>query len=236
MTVDFNQYIDQRNRDLWEVLSKDFCVSVVYSSDDTYSIYNKGKIAIIYVPADAPCKDSFTHELLHLYLWQRQVFIGSNIKARIDEDPLLSCIITPGLVEHISNCLDHIKMLPIYLKLGFTRTKFISDYELEKCTDTTLDGIQYFLQDRGTLWSYFVDQFIGKFIGMKACPNDEIDYSGKLARLKEIDAKLFEILDDFWRNWENFDIEVNDPIYNPYDTLSFDLVSQLKEWVANNRN
>ena len=69
-------------------------------------------------PKNRICADSFTHELLHIYLRSKGVFIGARLKRKLQSSKTLSIIYSEPLLEHLGNCLDHIKMLPIYLELG----------------------------------------------------------------------------------------------------------------------
>jgi hypothetical protein len=141
-----------------------------------------------------------------LHLTARNINIGSYLKLRFQENGLLSSIFSAPSLEHISNILDHAKMLPMYLNMGFDRNKFIVDYDEPKCTERELNLIRLFINSKSNLWKNSVDLFLGKYFSIKSCPNDKIDYTAYLDQLCKNDSILFEILDHFWGEWMKFDI------------------------------
>lgn len=133
--VRISKLIDTRNEALWyEIVSK-YRVEVKASPNSEYSCYSKSDTVTFFVPTNNYCPDSFTHELLHVYIRLKEVYIGSSLNLTISTDNTLRSIFNDRLLEHLINCLDHIKMLPMYLGLGFKREKFLLDYYDNKCTE-----------------------------------------------------------------------------------------------------
>jgi hypothetical protein len=70
---------------------------------------------------------------------------------------------------------------------------------------------------------------------MQACPNDKFNYTSDLISLRNLDQQLYDILDTFWKAWEKFDVDVDDPVNNSYRLISFDFITGLKAWVNQKR-
>jgi len=222
--------VDDRLEKIWQIVNDQFTTLLIFHTEPNYRLYSKNKIAIIYVTDGKYSKDFFAHEVLHLYLETKHIQIGSYLTLLIRDNPLLSDIFSPALREHISNTLDHIKMWPLYLALGFDRTQFLLDYDTPKCTVEEISLIRIFLHSDSTLQKTAADCFLGKFFGIKACPNDKINYGNFLDDLNAIDTHLFQILDDFWEKWLAYDIN-NYHIRNyNYWALCDELCCSLEEW------
>ena len=178
--------------------------------------YSKDKKTIIYVPNDNLNSASFAHELLHVYLRSKKVFIGSGFALSIKENKVLSRIISEKLIEHVGNCLDHIKMYPVFIKLGYNQTEFIADYFVDKLTNKDIEDIKNHLVEKRIFRKVYnasaIDFFIGKFFAANACPNDFFDY------------KMIA--------WKNFDYNDTDPISRSYNLLLFDFIDSLENWTT----
>ena len=92
--MDTQFLIDNRNKELWESLNKthDCSISFVNHTNE-YGCFTKGKTAVIYVPESNKQPDSFTHELLHIFLKQKEVFIGGGLKRSIASSNTLNNIL-----------------------------------------------------------------------------------------------------------------------------------------------
>jgi hypothetical protein len=71
---------------------------------------------------------------------------------------------------------------------------------------------------------------------MKACPNNQFEYSPLLAELKSIDPKLFGILTEFWNAWDVFDIAKDDTDYDSSREISNQFVTGLIGWITNKKS
>lgn len=220
-----SELIDLRNEKLWDIVSNKYTIELQPAANNEYSCYTQGMNAIIYIPLDKICISSFTHELLHIYINCKEVYISDLLSLSISIYPQLKQIISLPLIEHIGNCLNHIKMLPLYLEMGFKREEFILDYHTHKCEDYEIDLIQ-------SNWStntQAIDYYIGKFTAIKADANNSFNYSGSFNRLKEIDAILYNILETFVKEWQGFDIENHDPL-SSYRDIVDTFYANLNAW------
>lgn len=232
MAVDTTKLIDDRNRILWNEIISKYQVAVHQSQNSEYSCYSKSNAATFFVPIDNLCRDSFTHELLHIYIRLKEVYIGSNLILRVSGSKVLQKIFNERLLEHIGNCLDHMKMLPIYLEMGFDRSKFLLDYHTHKCTDKEIGDIKRFYKIGNRYNAQAVEIFIAKFFAIKADPNLSFDYNNCLLKLKKIDERLHVILNEFISSWEIYDLNKNDVFYN-YRDLVDNLYDGLISWMRN---
>lgn len=228
---DIKKLIDTRNQALWRAVSQSHKITLQFHNCDEHAIHYKSSTAIIYIPPDNYSVAAFTHELLHLYLDAKTIYIGACIKLMCRSKNNLSAMLSDALLDHISNTLDHKKMFPVYLKLGFERRDFIKDYDLPKCSDNEIEFIKLFLKPGSTVWEGAADVFIGKFFGIKACPNNTINYTNFLNELKSANSSLFNILDKFWQSWESYDIEAI-PVPE-YHSFCYTFIDDLQEWALN---
>ena len=231
--------IDNKNRSLWSYLSERHKIEVCKGKGVEYSAYSKSGKTIIYVPDDNLDSASFTHELLHVFLRTKDVFIGGGLRRSVMENQSLSKIFSDELIEHVGNCLDHVKMLPEFLKLGYPRETFLTDYYAEKLLDDDITTIKKAFKTNLIFTKVYhakaVDIFIGKFFAAAACPNDYFNYKPRLEKLREIDSELFEILEAFFNSWLAFDYNDTDPITGSYHMILFDFLEGLEKWIMNKK-
>ena len=92
--VDIAKLIDKRNETLWNEIVSKCQFDVQASANAEYACYSKSDAVIFFVPLNNYCPDSFTHELLHVYIRLKEVddklyiilndFITSWIKYDLD--------------------------------------------------------------------------------------------------------------------------------------------------------
>lgn len=233
--VNISLLLDDRNRKIWDTLNEHFEIDVQPSVSNEYHVYSEGTKSTIYVVENEMCIDYFTHELLHVYLRYKQVFIGPSFINIIRANNTLNNIISPALKVHFGNCLDHIKMYQIYEKLGFAPEKFILDFEKHKCSPTELSNLKKYYKEWGFYNTQAVDLYIGKFIAIFADFNEDFDYEPALDILYKLDSELYNALDSFIKKWEKFDIENQHPVFNSYHMLLSNLYEDLKKWMNGKR-
>lgn len=232
--MDTNGLIDNRNLELWNYLNKVTDIEIRNENRSEYLTYSKGGKSIIFIPLSNIDSASFTHELLHIYLRIKKVFIGAGLAISINESKKLSRIFSEDLIAHIGNCLEHIKMLPEFINLGYEEKDFLSDYSVNKLTDEVI----FKIEENYTTTIQFdkiynasaIDFFIGKYFAAKCCPNKTFDYQTQLIKLEKIDPELFQILETFLKEWMNFDYNSNDPIKGSYHWFMFNFIENLEKW------
>lgn len=70
-----NKLIDSRNEELWNYLANKFDISVnVIDSDDSQIIRDGNKVSLRLISSNVDVS-IFTHELLHLWLWEMIVIL-----------------------------------------------------------------------------------------------------------------------------------------------------------------
>lgn len=187
--MDTNGLIDNRNLELWNSLRMVHDIEIRKEKRPDYLAFSKNGKTIIFVPFDNVDPASFTHELLHIYLRTKKVFIGGGLTVSIKESEKLSRIFSDNLIDHIGNCLDHIKMLPEFLTLGFSENDFLSDYSVNKLTDEEIFKIKKHYTTTILFKKVYdaaaVDFFIGKYFAASSFPNKSYDYQSQLKELEK---------------------------------------------------
>lgn len=237
--TDITPYLNESSYPIWEQLNSKYNITVRFNEVNEYSLYSKKQDVIILVDSTKkPCTASFAHELLHLLIRSTQTYAGSAIALTVNETPILQLIMTENLLQHIGNCLEHVKMLPLYLEMGFERNLFIKDYSTPKLTIEELKKIKQgfckkHISQKQTYNPMWVDSYIGKFFAVNACPNNTIDYSELLRGLKAIDSGLWQILNKFWIAWKEYDIfKKREIVEEDYHALTWKLTDELKNWLS----
>lgn len=230
--TELHQLINEHNQVLWDTLNSHFEIDFKPSINDNYRVYSINDKVTFYVPERNRCADTFTHELLHVYLRYKRVFIGAAFINTVSGSTILKKVFDEALNEHIGNCLDHIKMFDIYEQIGCRPEKFISDYDKHKCSATELFDLKRYYKQNGSYNTGAVNLFIGKFVAMCADFNPNFDYAPCFEALDKLDPLLFGILDQFINDWEEVDIESNDILKSDYHTLLTTFYDGVKRWMT----
>ena len=229
-----NQFIDERNLELWNSLNSKFNIRIEQSKNREYSCFTQNNDATIYIDENNICKDSFTHELLHIHLKEKEFYLGSSLKLKIAQSRILSRILSEKLIEHIGNCLDHLKMFEIYESLGFRREKFLVDFYDYKCTEFELIELSRNYKIGNKINTNAVDFYIGKLVAILCDPNNENDYQKPLTIFKKLDSKLYSIVEKLIQDTKSYNLN-NEDIFVSYRDISNDFFSNLISWIENNK-
>ena len=138
--------------------------------------------------------------------------IGNKFNTLIAGSKILKRVFSAKLLEHIGNCVDHIKMFPMYEDMGFDPEKFLTDYHTFKLQPSELSDLKKYYREQGQYNTAAVDLFIGKFMSVFADFNMDFDYETQLKQLRQIDPVLYDLLDKFLIEWEDFNVELEDKI------------------------
>lgn len=228
------ELIDDRNRELWNKISNKFKVGFVKSNNHEYGCYSEGDSVTFKIGQGELSKDSFSHEMLHVYFRLHECYLGVGLSDMLLYNNRLGEILSSELIEHIGNCFEHIKMLPIYLKMGFDKSKFLSDYHELKCKSGELKYFQENYLIGGIINVKLIDRFIGKLVAMLADPNDDFNYQRELREFKRLDSSLFLAIEKAINLWKTIDIENDDITETNYHDLIFNLEHDLENWYAEN--
>lgn len=237
---DISPYLDEKSTKLWEMLNSLFSIDVFYYN--SYKVYAIGNTVIMFVPSDSkPCAESFAHELLHLYVRSTKTYIDGALSYSFNESSVLSSIFSEQLIQHVANTIEHVKMYPIYLEMGYDKKLFISDFDKPKLTSADIVSIRNNFRKKGLFHKVVykasaINSYIGKFFAAKACPNPSFNYSSYLRELLDLDSSLYVILDEFWQRWLDYDIFIEHrPLDFNYNDLCFDFHQALKQWAEGKR-
>lgn len=229
------ELIDHRNQNLWNQIQENHDIEFRDSPNEEYSCYSQGNNIIFFINRNDLRKDSFTHEMLHVYMRMKEFYFGSSLTNQLAGHSLLSSLISEELIEHIGNCLDHIKMLPIYLELGFERENFLLDYHLYKSSDEEINQFKRFYKIGNKINVSAVDPFIGRVVSILADPNDTFDYSNDLEKLKNIDPLLFQIVERLINHTKELKVENREFLDDDYLTVIGNFFENLKKWITHNK-
>lgn len=235
--IDPESYLDDANKNLWNTMNQHFNIRLDYSKEGCYANFHKNNDCTIFVVKGKPDPASFTHELLHLYLPLHNTYIGGCMKNKFGNTPPFNNIFNDCLCEHISNSLEHIKMLPIYLKMGYPINKFLQKYydkKLTTCESVCICLNYKKLFSKTHLRIISVRFFIGKFFAAKADPNMSFNYEQQLNTLDKLDHQLFSALNNFWNSWLEYDVELRqNDVLNDYIDLLDTFKEDLSNWCKN---
>lgn len=222
--------VDHRNIVLWNKIDSTYRVNFEISSNGEYGCYSRGNEVTFYIGQGELSKGSFTHEMLHVYFRLNDCFLGAGMSNILLSNNRLGKILSTKLIEHIGNCFEHVKMLPLYLDMGFKKSEFLTDYYEHKCKPSELQIFKKKYLKNGSVDTQLVDPFIGKLVAMLCDPNDELYYENELDEFKKIDSTLFLSIETALASWKSIDIESNDIMSPTYHDLIFDLENDLENW------
>lgn len=228
------ELLDHRNIELWNKIDSTYQVNFERSSNGEYGCYSKGSEVTFSIGQGELSQDSFTHEMLHVYFRLNDCFLGAGMSNILLSNNKLGKILSAGLIDHIGNCFEHVKMLPLYMDMGFKKSEFLSDYEEHKCKPSELQILKNEYLKNGIVNTQLVDPFIGKLVAMLCDPNDELNYTNELDELKKIDSTLFVSIESALAFWKSINIESKDIMSPTYYDLIFDLENDLENWYEEN--
>ena len=121
-------------------------------------------------------------------------------------------------------------MLPIYLKLGYERNKFIHDYEKHKITIKEVEQIKTHWKQGQDYFAKAIEFYLEKYFAARACPNPSFDYNNELQELRQIDEQLFLINEKLIDRWTNMKIDSRGPLEDDYIIIAEDYIAEMKDW------
>jgi len=223
----FKNLLDTRNADLFNVMAQQYNLEIKEAEKPGYATSFDERDVTIEVDMEDLNPHSFTHELLHIYLKSQDVMIAEDIKKWVKKNISVSDIFSASLQEHLGNCLEHEKMLPLYLERGFRNDRFVRDFNKKVMEEDELQELQQKYEQEGIYNRDLVDNYISKFYSMKTSNNPEYNYYDFFKAFEIIDPQLYRSLDSFWEAWLQFRLE--DP-KEKYQSSLDNLFSNLVKW------
>lgn len=225
--------IDKRNTALWKSMNNMYNIDFQNSYEPNFQLYLLKKNAIIYIPSENANAGGFTHELLHMKLHSLGVLTGPAIRVHIKKKKNLSKYLTKNLQDHLSNSLEHIKMLPIFLDMGFDIEHFISDYHKNKADSIYIDNIIQKLKIKDSYNADIFDSYVGRYFAIVACPNKNFHYGEALTKLKELSPDLYDVLNRFTEKWTDLNLLDSEIDLSLYKTTLWNFLDELEHWTEN---
>jgi hypothetical protein len=225
---DLNKLLDNRSKPIWDEVQNHYRVTLKFHDANHYSCEYNGKEVIMYVTKDGYNPNYFAHEILHLYIRINGSDIGDNLITLFRSNPKLLNVLNEQLLHRVTNTLEHFKMLPIYLERGFAQCQFIVNYEQPVADIDSIISITTKLSDNSVASRFAAEDYILVFFTMKANSNPKINYADLLELLKEADASLYKIIDDFWSDWVNFDATIG---RNNLSLIVIKFYDSLAKWI-----
>jgi hypothetical protein len=231
--IDRTKLIDSRNGDIFKKVQSKFELIFEPSFNGEHSVFTIGSSITFYIPVGVYSVDMFTHELLHAYIDYHEADIGGNFKNTMWQSNILKKLFDVSLVEHITNSIAHLLMLPLYLGMGFDRTKFLLDYHEFKTEPGFINQISRYYK-QGDLYNFSaIRNFIGKYFAFKCDPNLAFNYDNELQQLRKIDCQLYQVLEHFFGQWAGYDFTTDS--LSEYRNINFDFYTNLKPWMNGKR-
>lgn len=235
-----NRLLDSKNKELFDFVSNRIPVTVCYGEEKNYGVFQRNGKAVVYIPEGNISPASFAHELLHILLSSYGVNIGGSIKCLKNESPRLSFVISDELSDHISNILEHRKMFPRYINLGYDRMSFLSDAADPVLTDENIAQFKALFKTgrffHQSINHVAVDFFIGKYLAAKGACIGIFDYSAQLAEMSIIEPELCTIMDSLLSRWDLYDeTKEGDIASDSYICIASDFMERIEEWVKHHK-
>jgi len=235
MNYKIEKYITNRNEWLLsEVKKKYLKLDFIFTKEFHARVSDQGEKATIYLPEDSFSEECISHELLHLYLETKENIVYCLLIGLIRENDYLKMIFSKDLIENMINCIHHIKMLPIFIQMGYDKANFLANSSLNKCEINYTKRIKKRFKIIGIYNKIAIDNYIGKYFAMKA-DISEIDYSIQLNILFETDNVLYNILQNFWTKWLKFDIYNSNTIEYWSDDFVGEFLDSLEKWIKDKK-
>ena len=223
--------LDTRNKGLYDYVSHSLKFSLKETDDPYYGIFTKDNCAELHIPKGEASPSSFAHELLHAELKIKGVHIST--KLSVSERPLLVPIFSEDLSDHITNVLEHRKMYPKFISMGYREDDFLADAHFPILELQDAYSLVAKLKDgNGRYYPKGIDLFIGKYLAAICSCFSFFNYEKELQFLKTSEPALTSILDALVTRWDKYDIEKEgDPLADSCLLISYDFLNEIEEWV-----
>ncbi|MDM1298086.1 hypothetical protein HXZ94_06195 [Empedobacter falsenii] len=197
----FENYINYQNQEVWDKVNSIYNIKLIYNSSEySWASKTEGNYAEIVTPTLEIDLESFTHELLHIYLdylglTKYDDFINS--KAGKNSFELLRY--KSDLASFIYNLASHRKMFPYYNKMGFCSKKFVQ--ERINFNDNLLIQLENLSHNNCQI--DFIHNFIGNVYSLmyNVVKQDEKKCKNFLFKLRKVKPELFDIIYNFDFEW-----------------------------------
>ena len=223
--------LDRKNKGLYEFVRQSLKLSLKETNEPYYGILTKGNTAEIHIPYGKASPSSFAHELLHAELKIKGVHFST--KLSVSERPLLVPIFSENLSDHITNVLEHRKMYPKFISMGYYEEEFLADSHISILDPQKASSLVAKLKDgKGRYYPKGIGLFIGHYLAVICSCFSFFNYEKELQFLKTSEPSLTSILDALVARWDEYDIEKEgDQLVDSSLLISYDFLNEVEEWV-----
>ena len=81
-----------------------------FTQEKNARLFYQNNQATIYLPENKTTEECVSHELLHLYMETKDNMVCGHIHGLILEKQNLRKIFHDELINHVTNCINHVKM------------------------------------------------------------------------------------------------------------------------------
>ncbi|MNR99770.1 hypothetical protein D3C72_310100 [compost metagenome] len=228
ITNQITNYINSQNQKIWNELEPNYLFRFIYNPlEYSWTGRTDGAIATITTPNTKIDYESFTHELLHVYL----DYLGLSpypelIYSIRGESSMGILVVKSDLILHLYNFCSHKKMYPIYKEMGFSEYNFVDQRITFNQND--LDCIKNGFLSNGKQ-SKYIHQFIGHSLSLmnNVVDEDKEKCQNFLEEMKLLNPELFQIVEDFDTSWNNsIDLNLTE-VFLPFE-------ERLENWLVKN--
>ena len=229
MKFNTEEHLDEQNKLLLEQIREKYSVNFELSNKPYFENYSINNNITIYINPRIYNNSSLAHELLHA--WFRSLGLhGSNmIYLSACENKKMSKIFDKKLCDHIGNCMDHCKIFPKFVSMGYDSNDFLSSKGLQ-CDIKDVKKLR--LVSNHIYSAIHLNNYIGYLISILAdhLPNN---YSEHIDILKNIEPDLYNIVLSFWEDWLNVDItDSNHITRTDFETIN-GFILNIESWILN---
>jgi hypothetical protein len=227
----FNKLLDSRNSILWSSLNQETLILLAYHPGHEYEVQYQEDLVTLLIDRHTPHPAYFTHELLHIKIKRSVLDVAQYYQDQINHYAL-GFLFSRNLTAHITNCLEHALMLPLFLELGYAATDFTSDHRNRKLSNKDVRQLGQYLKIGSIYRRIAVDAFIGKYFAATSCPNKTHNYEKLLNDMRRFETGLYILLENFWNDWKTLDLTNHKSDFE--ETIDIH-IQDLKNWSINKR-
>lgn len=188
-----------------------------------YTIKNHNTISI---NPELFTNSSVAHELLHVWFNSLNSYSSNSIYYSARKNIKLHQILDKNLCDFIGNCMEHYKIYPKFLEMGYLQEDFLSTHGMQ-CPLSSIRNLQIIMNN--VYSPKVINRYIGLLISIYA-DHLPFDYSQHLELMKQKEPHLFDIVTNFWNAWMHIDIE--EKILKRTDSVCFnDFITDMQEWI-----
>lgn len=198
MKPTLKKLLNEETSKIWDYVNSKSEIKIV--PDDDYSVNiiendNNKAVATIWIDSENQRPDYFVHELLHIKNYCDGFLISKLIDKYFWDYRTVSLNWDRQFRNLIGNIIDHEKMFPKYLELGFEENEFVGDFHERKCS---IDEITYEMKicSHPSIYSY--KYITAKFFLIKGTLDSTINYEVEEKELYKLAPNLYKTLDSFW--------------------------------------